>query len=152
MSTNPFTQEIWTLSRVIKLSLTPKKGKYLNLNLNYLIFSQLISEDKSDRKIKTANGMVKKGSLGLSKNQAMSSSLISNEIKDKDKSQSQQQQGMNSTFNYKSQAPTLNKPLINQQYESSSKYPKELNEYAPNVPATTKNNKSKLNLFQNKNV
>ncbi len=96
--------------------------------------------------------MVKKGSLGLSKNQAMSSSLISNEVKDKDKPQISQTQVMSSTFNYKSQAPTLNKNLINQQFDSSSKYPKELNEYAPNVPSTTKNNKTKMNLFQNKNV
>jgi hypothetical protein len=110
------------------------------------------SEDKSDRKIKTANGMIKKGSLLLPKNQAMSSSLISNEVKDKDKPISSQQSGMNSTFNYKSQAPTLNKTLINQQYDSSSKVPRELNEYVSNVPSTTKNNKSKISLFQNKNL
>jgi hypothetical protein len=96
--------------------------------------------------------MVKKGSIGLPKNQAMSSSLISNEVKDKDKPIPIQSQIMNSTFNYKSQVPTLSKNLINQQNDSNSKFPKELNEYAPNVPSTTKNNKSKLNLFQNKNV
>lgn len=132
-------------------SKTSSKEGYVSKINNSRGSQSSTSEDKSDRKIKTANGMVKKGLPA--KNQAMSSFMVSNEIKDKDKDKLiPGQQQMNSTFNYKSQAPTLNKNLINPQYETSSKFPRELNDYVQNVPSTTKNNKSKINLFQNKNV
>ena len=112
------------------------------------------NEDKeggSQRKVKTANGMVKKTSSGLPpKNQAMSSSIMSSDIKDK--VVNPQIQNMNSTFNYKGNGPSLKNNLGTPQLDSN-KYPRELNEYVPNIPATTKNNKSKhLNFFPNKNV
>lgn len=154
--------------------------------------SSTTNEEKdSSRKIKTANGMIKKSLLH--KNQALSSSIVSSEMKEKDKTSikgstmysqsnsnnsmsnnnntnnnnsssnnntsnvSSNVQSMGNTFNYKN--PSIHKSnnnsnvmnnLINQQNpDSTSRYARELNEYVPNIPSTTKASKSKyLNFFQ----
>lgn len=120
-------------------------------------------EKESARKIKTANGMIKKN---LQKNQLMSSSIVSNEMKEKDKTAIKGTTMYNSNFSNTNQdnkgVYIKNQPsikgnnnsnvmanLVNQQQDPNSRYARELNEYVPNIPSTTKASKSKyLNFFQ----
>jgi len=117
--------------------------------------SQQINEDKTEnkdsRKIKTANGMVKKTSILLNKNSAMASSMVSNEIKEKEKSNSNKQYeqsmgGMTSTnFPYTKNLSSTSKQNSKSNYEEAynNKISSQLNESLPNNPSTTKNSKSK---------